>query len=147
MKVSLNESKSRDSSAVRRRNKRLRLPSIFPNRLYISQSQERKMLYTCNNTSMAKTSMVHNSTNNFSTESNFDTTNQTSFDEFPRKNSFSSSEVPAKWPNHIRESSSITGLSKQAVELITTERRESSISGESSVNGVINKRLIPFDAI
>lgn len=85
MKVSFNESKSRYSSAVRRKNKRLHLPSIFPNRLYVCQSQERKMLYTCNNSSMAKTSMVHNSTNNFSTESNFDTTNQTPFDEFPRK--------------------------------------------------------------
>lgn len=99
--MEINEPENRCSSVVMKSNKRLRLPSIFPTRQSVSQSQERKVLYTC-----SKTSIAHNPTKNVSREFSFDTKNQKFFDEFTRENSLSSSHilVTVSSLDHIRES-------------------------------------------
>lgn len=66
-----NESESGCSSTVMGRKKRLSLPSIFPTRQSISQSQERKVLHTCHKISRAKSSLVNDPSKNFSGEFNF----------------------------------------------------------------------------
>ena len=80
------------------------------------ESQERKLLYTCKNTNMVKSSMVYDPNETFSWESNFILINQTPFDEVTRETSLSSLEGSAKVSglNHIRESLSAKGLSKKS---------------------------------
>ena len=83
LKTKCNESKSGCSSTVMGKNKRLHLSSTSLTGQSISQIQEKTVLCTSNDPSMTKPSMLHDPTKNPSRESNFVTTNQTSFGKFP----------------------------------------------------------------
>ena len=71
MKTKCNESKGGCSSAVIEKDKNLHRPSTFFTGQSISEIQEKKVLCTCNDTSMTKPSIVHDPTKNVSRECTF----------------------------------------------------------------------------
>ena len=103
---------------------------LLPNRQGSNQNKKRKMLNNCNSTSLANPTMVHSSVKHVYTEPNFVAPGKKLVNKSSRGNPPPSPKVSINTSglDHIRESLSTTGLSEQAVELISSNRRNSTIS-------------------
>ena len=122
-------------SAILDKNKRACFSRFLSNWQGSEQNQKGEMHYNCNNSSMANPTKTDASVKHVNTKPNPASTDRNFFEKCPRENASTSPEASIKTSglDHISKSLSTTTLSKQAIELISVDRRKHSIISNSKL--------------